>query len=428
MDLSEMESTDLKYYLIKLQEYCSSIGSAFVVFFIIHSFLLFCYLFFRFIRIRFGQRIRADPKKAVLVTGATSGLGLCLAKRLHKLGFTVFAAYYSELEPGYAELIEQGKSDPTGQERMFMVPLDVSSSDSIEKCHSIVEKHLADYQLKLYSLVNNAGCSFDGSFEWSEPESINKVIRINIDGCIKMSRQFVKRIILDQGRFVQVASGITVIPTKSLSVYGATKAGVAYFSEALHCDLEPYGASSYCILPANLITSTNIAFTRLRGAQDSASKLTEEERRIYERSIEKGILFHQELVRRRIIQAGYKLEEVERCYGLNLDFMREERAERQKAKGSCWFNSGLSKALHKLLGCILIIATGESLNPSIENSGALIAFEAALLMRSPPLRIYLGSWLFTFVVGPSAEYLPRILFNSLSSISYKSFAARTMRR
>lgn len=238
-----------------------------------------------------------------------------------------------------------------------------------------------------------------------------------------MCRRFVRRIIQDKGRFVNVSSGIQVIPSRTMSVYGATKAGVAYFSEALDHDLRAYGAASYCILPGNYISSTNIGFTRLAGYQKSISRLSEEDKQFYGHSINKNLRIHESIVRDRIKAMGYNVKELELLYNVDLDHINQIRIPEttnnkhistQSTRGK---RNKLQKFCYKLS---FRLASLFSAGSSLENVD-LIAFEASLLLERAPTRLYLGSAFFTYVAGPLAEVLPPLLYRLLSPLAYNSF-------
>lgn len=414
------------------------IGLLLLGYFGIRATIIALYLVYQYMKFKFGSRIAIDSNKAILITGGTSGLGLSLAKHLHKLGFTVIATYYSDKEPGCGELNDISFK-AQGDQRLFLLQLDVRSLESIDECHTKVEQILSSSKdgkaaKQLHAVVNNAGCSFDGPFEWTQIDCLRRVIETNLIGCLMMSRKFVNRIILDKGRFVNVSSGIEVVPMKTMSIYGATKAGVAYFSEALDQDLRPYGAASYCILPGNLIHSTNIVFTRLQGTQQSIAGLSEQERTLYSKSIGENLIFYETLAKNRLEDADYATKDIESLYqGLNLEHLNVSTKANETEKSRNCFSTlfcwpfRLFKRLFFLIWQ-KSIASFSGFAPddkSLEEVGVLIAFEAALLLKQAPTRIYLGTPFYTYISGPICDLLAPKLLKFFSSAGFKAYYDKT---
>lgn len=410
----------------------------------VHVIIGIC-LFVRFLRVTLGSRIKPDGKKAILITGATSGIGLVISKYFFKLGFTVIGGYFNDQEPGYAELLELSiKSSPSsssssspspystgehdsieiqdpsssGEQKraldgahLFLVRMDVRSRESIEKSSQEIESILGQYGIELFSLINNAGVARDAYFQWSSRESIRDVIETNLTGVMMVTRQFLAPIIKSGGRVVNVASGLYMFPAQSISVYGASKSAVAYFSDALDADLADYGASCRCVVPGNFITTSNILFPRLRTLQECIAQLTPEEKVLYRKSIELYTKTIDNLVRKRFSLAD-ELDpvQVSAVYRVRLpdDVMSGRAAARGRKSGG--------SIRQRLTGWFFQKLDGGASAASLEASGLIQGYDYAVRLKSCPRRLFPGNKFYSHFSGPIIEFIPRVICDFIAKL------------
>jgi len=356
------------------------------------------YIIVRFLSIKFGHKFQPEARKAVLITGGTSGIGFLVAKHLHKLGYTIIVGYFNDREPGYAPLLELSQQPNNAlnngashqRQRVFLVRMDVRSQESIENSYKEVNTLLDKHCLRLYCLINNAGISSSCPFEWLSPKSIRDVVETNLLGTMMVTRRFIFKIIENKGRIINVSSVINQFPTTKLSVYGTTKCAVAYYSDALHEDIKVYGASCHCVVPGDFTVASNIIFSVWRAIQDSESNLSEAERRLYAKSIEQSKLDCYRFIRMHLEVSGQKKSQVEEIYKISLPNL--ESVDPEKAS---W--------LRRLARWYVGLTSGKSL----EESGIIDAYEQAVCLVNPPRRIYAGNRTYTYHMGPFSELLPR---------------------
>ena len=106
----------------------------------------------------------------MLVTGCDSGFGHELAKKLHSMGFAVFATCFDATSNGATRLKRIG--DESG--RLDVIQMDVTKQEDVDKALEYVEKHLP--QNGLWGVVNNAGqSSSPGFLEWTPMHVYEKV-------------------------------------------------------------------------------------------------------------------------------------------------------------------------------------------------------------------------------------------------------------
>ncbi|MBE3066121.1 MAG: SDR family oxidoreductase, partial [Chloroflexi bacterium] len=168
-----------------------------------------------------------DPTngKVVIITGASSGIGAAVARRLAHDGMrlTLAARRLDRLEQVAAEV------EALGGEAL-VVQTDVRNRDELQR---MVQTTL-DRWGHIDVLLNNAGLGHDKPLIRIKPEKIRDEIHINLIAVIECA-QVVLPVMLHQksGHIINVASMAGLIATPGSTIYSATKFGVNGFSDAL---------------------------------------------------------------------------------------------------------------------------------------------------------------------------------------------------
>lgn len=165
--------------------------------------------------------------KVALVTGASSGLGVQIAKALANQGadIAIVARRVEKLENVKAQIEELGS-------RCFAVKCDVTNVEDIKNAVSAVEKHFG----KIDILVNNAGVGLFGPAEEQSDELWQTMMATNLNSVYYFSREVGKGMIKNHyGKIINVGSihstvAMTGLP---LSAYCTTKGGVLMMTKAL---------------------------------------------------------------------------------------------------------------------------------------------------------------------------------------------------
>jgi len=183
--------------------------------------------------------------RAVLVTGASRGLGLEIALRMAENGFRVWAGIR---DPRQATgVIEVGRQRGI---QLDTVLLDVTDDSSIDAAVSTIAS-----QGGLFGLVNNAGVTGRAYFEDFPENRVRQIFEVNVFGTMKVTRRVLP--LLRQagaGRIVTLTSIGGRIGTMGLAPYIATKFALEGFSESLWLEMKPFGVHVTIVEPGMVKT------------------------------------------------------------------------------------------------------------------------------------------------------------------------------
>jgi uncharacterized protein len=208
-----------------------------------------------------------------LVTGASSGIGLELAKLLAANGHDVVlvARRTPRLQELGDDLMRRHDVNAT------IIPKDLSRPAAAEEIYSEVTQK----QLAVDVLVNAAGFNVYGPFASTVLTSELAMIQVNVVALTSLTKLFLKDMVERRfGRILNVASTASFAPAPLDSVYCATKAHVRSFSEALSEELRGTGVTVTALCPGPTATEfaaraqmqdTNIFAGRLMSAAEVAS-------------------------------------------------------------------------------------------------------------------------------------------------------------
>lgn len=337
-----------------------------------------------------------DGKKVVLITGATSGIGLAVAKHLWRLGYSLAIGCYVTTEPGYEELRDLERRSANKQQRMLFITLDVSDEKSIEAAYETVQRHLRDNQMKLYALINNAGLGSLVPYAWLPKRDVKKLVETNLLGAMLMTREFLPLLVQSGGRIVNVSSGLGLLPGQTYATYGVTKTGLIYFTKALNSELkQQFNVTSVAVLPHNFIKNTKIGAQINRQHKEGWQTLKEIERSLYRKEYEK----HSEL-----------LTSLDRVMA-RAEQQKKSAGKRAQANSSNFIVKSVINPARELLQ----VLNGQNVAESLEQSGILESFEDALRLQEPPELIFGGDNMYNLLVGSFLLTVPTSCINLLGA-------------
>ncbi len=183
------------------------------------------------------QAPEAEAQKAVLVTGASSGIGRKITERLAADGYFVYAGARKE-----ADLKELGAI-----RNVQPVRLDVTDAKDIAAAVDTVTKSGRG----LYGLVNNAGVGSMGSVVDGRQEEFDLAIAVNAAGPFRVTKAFAPLIVAGKGRIINIGSISGILAAPNLSAYVMSKHAIEGFTDSLAQEMAPLGVYVSVIEPGN---------------------------------------------------------------------------------------------------------------------------------------------------------------------------------
>ena len=184
----------------------------------------------------------AGTSPLVLVTGASTGIGRELARRLAVRGtrLAISARNAARLE----ELAEELRG--LGAPAVTVVAADLGLPGA---AHGLVEA-LERRDLSPDGLINNAGAGIAGAFVAAPPERVETILRLNVEAATTLARRLLPAMLARRRGFVlNVASTAAFLPGPGMAVYYATKAYLLSWSEALAEELRGTGVTVTALCP-----------------------------------------------------------------------------------------------------------------------------------------------------------------------------------
>ncbi len=193
----------------------------------------------------------AAPVKAVLVTGASTGIGRKITERLAAQGYFVYAGARKE-----ADLKALGQL-----RNVQAVRLDVTSTQDVEAAVQTITRAGRG----LYGLVNNAGVATVGSVADTRWEEFDLVMAVNVYGPYRITRAFEPLIIASRGRILTIGSISGILASPDLSAYSMSKHAMEAFTDSLAQQLAPQGVQVSIVEPGNYDSDIGKSATQRTG-------------------------------------------------------------------------------------------------------------------------------------------------------------------
>ena len=179
----------------------------------------------------------AGAQKAILVTGASSGIGRAIAEKLASEGHLVYA----------------GARKPEDIKALSAIPnivgirLDVTKQDEIDAAVALVRKSGKG----LYGLVNNAGVALFAPLIEVDEDDMQFIMDVNLFGPWRVTKAFAPMLIESKGRITTIGSISGTLASPMFGPYSMSKHAVEAFTDALAREMQKFDVKVSVIEPGN---------------------------------------------------------------------------------------------------------------------------------------------------------------------------------
>lgn len=181
--------------------------------------------------------------KSALITGASGGIGVAIAKALHQQGAVV--GLHGTREQRLGEIAaELG-------DRVHIFPANLGDKDAVQ---ALAEKAEADME-GINILVNNAGITKDGLFVRMSDDDWDAVLDLNLKSVFQLTRAAVYPMMRRKaGRIINITSVVGVTGNAGQGNYCASKAGMIGMSKSLAMEIASRNVTVNCVAPGFIAT------------------------------------------------------------------------------------------------------------------------------------------------------------------------------
>ncbi len=186
--------------------------------------------------------------KTAIITGASRGIGACIAKKLAENGYNVVINYIVEKDK--AEAVASEINAKNGG-RAVIYCADVSKADEVNKMVEFATKTFG----KITCLVNNAGIDRMGLFHTMPDEEIDRVMLVNVKGVFNCTKAVLGGMTENKyGKIINISSVLGQAGSSYEVAYSASKGAVIAFTKALAKEVGPSNINVNCICPGAINT------------------------------------------------------------------------------------------------------------------------------------------------------------------------------
>lgn len=194
---------------------------------------------------------QTDPSGAVVITGASSGIGQATALALARAGWLIFAGVRSAAA---AERLSALASAIGVGALLQALILDVTDDAQIAAAAVLVGEECRRRGIPLRGVINNAGIAVAGPLELVPLDRVRASLLINTVGALAVTQAFLPQLRAAGGRIINLSSVSGRVASPFLGPYAASKFALEAFSDALRVELRPWGVRVIQIEPGPIAT------------------------------------------------------------------------------------------------------------------------------------------------------------------------------
>ncbi|TFJ86156.1 hypothetical protein NSK_002364 [Nannochloropsis salina CCMP1776] len=196
----------------------------------------------------FRKRFPVPPKGgAIVITGASTGIGNHAAQYLARQGYIV---YCTVRKPADVEAIQA-----LGLPNLRPIIMDVAQAKSIENGAETILADLSKDKRPLIGLVNNAGVAQKFPLEFHPLTDLRSMFDIHVIGPLELTQRLLPAIRASKGRIVNLSSITALVLLPTGAAYGASKLAVEGISDGLRRELVDFDCSVSIVQPAYVNTA-----------------------------------------------------------------------------------------------------------------------------------------------------------------------------
>jgi NAD(P)-dependent dehydrogenase (short-subunit alcohol dehydrogenase family) len=197
--------------------------------------------------------------KTALVTGGSRGLGRAIAVRLGRDGASV-AVHYNSNEAAAKETVTE--IEQLGA-TAFAIGAELGIEGDADRLFATFDAEATrrDLEPALDILVNNAGIVVPGPIGATDRATFQRQFDVNVAGPFFVTQQAIDRL-RDDGRIVNISSGLSQITRADFVVYSMSKGAIDVFSRSLAQQLGPRGITVNTVAPGVVDTDMNASWLR----------------------------------------------------------------------------------------------------------------------------------------------------------------------
>lgn len=193
------------------------------------------------------RTMNTGQQRVVLVTGASSGIGLASASYLASRGFRVYGT--SRRVPENETVLTTGQATAQGQAaQIIMLTMDVTSDQSVKQG----VQRILSREGRLDIAINNAGMGIAGPVEKTAVEEARRQLEVNFFGAFRVCREVLPPMRQQGGGYiVNIGSIAGVIAIPYQAMYCASKFALEGLSESMRLEVRPFGVKVSVVQPGD---------------------------------------------------------------------------------------------------------------------------------------------------------------------------------